>query len=279
MPAPRPEALRLGALFRIAVPQAPRSGPAGERLGRGTGASLEFQDRQPYAAGDDLRHLDWRVYARTDQLWVRQYREEIQPRLDLIADATHSMAIDAAKAQLLVDLCALLAVAGESGGFDTRVWLLRERPQQLEIELLKSGGFTPDAQGDVPRAAEEVGGMLRRGSLRVLLSDALFEHDPRLLLRPLAATAGGFAVVQILAPEDLDPPEGAFRLTDAESGQVLDLVLETRVVAEYRRRLERLCEGLERECQRAAGRYLRLVAGASLEVLCRSHLVPRLLEL
>jgi uncharacterized protein (DUF58 family) len=51
------------------------------------------------------------VYARTDQLWVRQYREEVQPRLDLVADATVSMAVGEHKLQTLVDLCALLAVA------------------------------------------------------------------------------------------------------------------------------------------------------------------------
>ena len=68
------------------------TGRDGDQLGRGTGASLEFQDRRSYVAGDDLRHLDWRAYARTDQLMLRLYREEILPHVEIVVDASRSMA-------------------------------------------------------------------------------------------------------------------------------------------------------------------------------------------
>ena len=70
------------------------------------GSSLEFQDRRLYEAGDDVRHLDWRAFARTDELFVRQYREEIQPRLELLIDDSRSMAVTETKAQLAVDVAA-----------------------------------------------------------------------------------------------------------------------------------------------------------------------------
>ena len=50
--------IQLGKIWRLAKPTRPASGPAGNQLGKGTGASLEFQDYREYQAGDDLRHVD-----------------------------------------------------------------------------------------------------------------------------------------------------------------------------------------------------------------------------
>src|SRR5262245_56058583 len=99
MPAPSRRVQELAERYRIALVETNLRGVLGERIGRGTGSSLEFQDRRGYASGDDVRHLDWRAYARTDQLLVRVYREEILPRIDLLVDASRSMAIDESKAQ------------------------------------------------------------------------------------------------------------------------------------------------------------------------------------
>ena len=86
MPSPGPDAARLAEVYRLALGERRNRGPAGERLGKGTGASLEFQDRRVYAAGDDVRHLDWAAYARTDQMMVRLYREEVLPTVELLVD-------------------------------------------------------------------------------------------------------------------------------------------------------------------------------------------------
>ena len=77
-------AVRAAAAFRLAMPRTPVGGRVGERLGSGTGSSLEFQDYRPYVPGDDLRHVDWAAYARSELLAVRLYREEVAPRIDLV---------------------------------------------------------------------------------------------------------------------------------------------------------------------------------------------------
>ena len=79
-------AVRAAATFRLALPRTPVGGRIGERLGSGTGSSLEFQDYRPYAPGDDLRHVDWAAYARSELIAVRLYREEVAPRIDLVVD-------------------------------------------------------------------------------------------------------------------------------------------------------------------------------------------------
>src|SRR5512132_3749660 len=89
--------VRAAAAFRLAMPRTPAGGRVGERLGSGTGSSLEFQDYRPYAAGDDLRHVDWAAYARSELLAVRLYREEVVPRIDLVLDSSRSMAVSGQK--------------------------------------------------------------------------------------------------------------------------------------------------------------------------------------
>ena len=69
----------------------PVAGRTGELLGRGTGSSLEFQEYREYVPGDDIRHVDWAAFARSDALMVRLYREEISPRTEILFDASTSM--------------------------------------------------------------------------------------------------------------------------------------------------------------------------------------------
>ena len=100
----RPETRQAAEGWRLALPGRPLGGRIGERLGRGTGTSLEFMDFRDYVPGDDLRHIDWSAYARTDQLKVRLYREEIAPALDIVVDLSPSMAVTPAKARAVEDI-------------------------------------------------------------------------------------------------------------------------------------------------------------------------------
>src|SRR5437763_278562 len=109
------------APFRLAMLRSPAGGRLGERLGSGTGSSLEFQDYRQYAAGDDLRHVDWAAYARSEVLSVRLYREEVAPRIDLLFDVSRSMVVTPEKSRAYDELSALLACASASTQADARI--------------------------------------------------------------------------------------------------------------------------------------------------------------
>lgn len=64
---------------------------AGQHRSPYTGVSVEFAQHRPYAAGDDIRHLDWKVYARTDKLQVKQYRQETTLDVVVLVDSSGSM--------------------------------------------------------------------------------------------------------------------------------------------------------------------------------------------
>ena len=64
---------------------------AGLHQSRFKGHSLEFAQHREYSTGDELKHIDWKVYARTDRFFVKQFEEETNLRLHIILDASGSM--------------------------------------------------------------------------------------------------------------------------------------------------------------------------------------------
>src|SRR5262245_21899605 len=206
---PAREALDLAQRFSLAFDRVPPRGLAGERLGRASGSSLEFQDRRTYEAGDDVRHVDWRALARSDQLMVRLWREEVLARVEILVDTSRSLAIDEPKAQLTVDLAALLAHGAREDGAQAIVVALRALPRPVSLDELTRDGLDFDDRTPFEATLRAASGLQRHGAVCVVLSDFLFPHDARALVRPLAARAGALAFVQVLASSESAPREGA----------------------------------------------------------------------
>lgn len=272
---PRPEALALAERWALALDRTPPRGPAGERLSRGTGSSLEFQDRRAYAIGDDVRHIDWRALARTDQLLVRQWREEVLARVEISLDTSRSMAVDPAKAQFAVDLAGLFVRAALGAGAAPVLVQLGARPRRLSLDEFERDGVEFEDRAPLIETVRAASGLFRAGSVHVLISDFLSPHDAPALVRPLGARAGALALVQVLTPDELEPAIGvAHRLVDCESDETLDLVLDAAAVASYRTRLGRLSDALDVECRRARGRFVQMSSAQTLAVACEKQLAP-----
>lgn len=280
MPRPSSAASALAGHYRLALERVPPRGAAGERLGKASGSSLEFHDRRAYQPGDDVRHIDWRAVARSDQLVTRVWREEVLARVELLIDVSRSLGIDSAKAQLTVDLAALLAHAAREDGCEVRLVALGQEPRPVTLEELERDGLAFEARAPFEPLLRAAQGLQRRGAMVVLLGDFLFPHDPRSLVQLAAARAGALALVQVLSGAEATPQPGRTqRLVDCESEATLDLVLDEPTVAAYRRRLARLQTGLADETVRAGARFVTLVASQPLATLAREHLVPgRILE-
>ncbi|MCP3914550.1 MAG: DUF58 domain-containing protein [bacterium] len=273
MPSPTPEVLALAQRYRLALRDLPTRGAAGERLGKGTGSSLEFQDRRTYVPGDDVRHLDWKAYARTDQVMVRLYREEILPRVELVVDGSRSMAVEPEKSQLAVDLATLLFACGRADGFDVRLVHMRDRTELVAFDELLDRGLEFDGQAPLAEGVDAAFTLLRPGAIRILVSDFLSPHEPHSVVRRFAARGGGLALVQVLGRFDQAPEVGeALRLTDAETNEVLDLVLDARTVERYVERVRRLEAGLAQEARRASGVFVTLDGAVPLADACRAKL-------
>ncbi len=199
------------------------------------GSSLDFAEHREYLPGDDIRRIDWRLYARTDRLYVKQFEAETNADVAFLLDVSASMRYGSGEASKL-DYARLLAasLAYLSAGQKDRVGLYAFDEDVVE-RVRPSGAHLEKVLLALARAkAERAGGwrlplarvaktFLRRGIL-VAVSD--FYDDPKMIAEGLGAfTARGCDVIafHLLDPAEIRFPfEQAMRFRELESGEVLE---------------------------------------------------------
>jgi len=273
-----PEVDRMLEVYQLGLPRMPPAGRSGELLGRGVGSSVEFQEYRQYIPGDDIRHLDWAAYARSDTLMIRLYRNEISPRTELILDGSRSMGeTSPAKNRVAAQLTVLFAQMVARLGGRASVVITRDEPvQPVPAEELRSTERIT-FQSLMPLSEQLSRGYvpLKRQAVRIVISDFLFPHDPAALIRRLAGDATVLWVVQLLSGFESDPrPIGGKRLTDCETEASLDLVIDAAACARYRDRLTALQASLSAECRRYHASFAIATAESGLANVCREILVP-----
>lgn len=259
--------------YCVRLPRTRPRGTDGERLGAGTGSSLEFQDYRGYAPGDDPRHIDWAAYARRDELLVRLYREEVAPRIDLVVDASRSMTSTPAKETRTRELLRLFHELGRADRLPLTLWVAGNgvlRHPRDTGERIRDLGF-PDAAGLETVLLRPPA--LQRNGIRIVISDFLFPGEPAALVRVLARNAAVVGFLQVLDREEEEPSlAGGRRLTDLETGGRLDLVVTAGAREAYRRRLEAMRDAYRRELRRVGGRLAAVTAQVPLEDAVRGLL-------
>lgn len=248
----------LGAAYRILPPEQFCGGKAGVFAGSRDGQSVDFHDYREYAPGDDLRRVDWRAYARTGQMHLKLFREEVSPVVELHLDASASMGAYPGKEQAAVFLAAFLREAALAADARPVLCLDGRRFSGPDfLHALMAAEFAGPAGSDKappPSPAAR--------PLRFFLSDFLFDANLPTLFRRHAAGAFAFKPLMLLSRSELHPPwRGFHRLRDVENpGISLDLSLDDRGVETYRRRLAKHEEALAAEAVRHGGGLLRLDA-------------------
>ena len=259
------EGEQLGLRYALQIPQVAASGWTGSRSGRRAGTSIDFQDYREYQPGDDLRFIDWGIYARSDRLTVKLYREEVIPHLDLVLDGSRSMNLeDSAKAQVAAQLAALLATAAANAQCTQAVWLSGEGFQRLANDALApsawdrlelSSNRTPE------QSFEIMPPKFRRLGVRVFVSDLLWPGEPVQLLRRLREGAAALFVIQLLARDDATPPEhGNLRVVDSETGAETEIYIDSTVAKQYADNLAQLQQSWADACRQCGAQMTTIVA-------------------
>jgi len=256
---------QLGARYALQIPQVAASGIIGSRAGRRAGSSIDFQDYREYQPGDDLRFIDWGIYARTDRLTVKLFREEVTPHLDLILDGSRSMNLaDTAKGKAVAQLAALLATSAANAQCSQAVWLSGEGYQRLANDTLTPSAWDKLelASARTPEQSFEIlPPKFRRLGVRVLISDLLWAGEPLQLLRRLRDGAAALFVIQLLAREDVTPPEhGNLRVVDSETGEENEIYIDTSVAKQYTENLGRLQQSWDDACRQCGAHMTTLIA-------------------
>ena len=239
---------------------------AGHRLGgRFTvsrrGSSIEFADYSPYYPGDDIRAIDWSLYARLEKLFVKTYKEEIALSVEVLVDATPSMALPSAeKFRRAVQLAVSLGYIALSDVHYVRLSWMKGGPLQSSPSLHQRGDLSRmDRIADAGRvgAVADFAEWMRRAaiSLRLHGGQAIVITDG--MLRPAALFQGLTAlltrnlevkVLQVLTPQELRPSllANAGVVVDAETGETHQLAYSAaqleRAMSDHNELLARFCK-------------------------------------
>lgn len=260
--------------YHLALPERQRAARIGELSGRRTGSSVEYQDRKDFAPGDDLRHVDWRGYARSDRMTVKLYREEITPSVDLVIDCSASMSVTGEKAQRRLETSYFLFLLARKLHALVRVHAVGEhlRPIQSPLELLRIA----DTRLESPLPLLRGSAATRPGGIKILVSDLLFPFSPPEITK-VFRDADRLVIVQVLSSFEDDPDEalsvGAMmRLEDAEADMHLDVKLDRGTIDGYKRRLNALRDDMAQWLRPRNGCLTMIREDDSLESMIRKLL-------
>ncbi len=248
---------------------------AGEQRSPATGGGIEFADYREYVPGDDVRLLDWSVYLRSRRLLVKLCAEEKELTLVTIIDLSRSMDYGGpTKLALAKRIASVLAAIALGGGNRAGVAALGPallEPVRPERKKLTMAGIARAVHSleAVERSSPEAGlrqfaARYGRKCIAVLVSDLLFPDWPR-SLDALASSGCETHVVQLLAAEELDPPErGEVTLVDMEDGAETPVLADEGLLERYRRALEGYLSKVRAECARRELGYCLIGSDASL---------------
>jgi len=192
-------------------------------VGRDGGGALEFQDHRDYHPGDDPRHLNWAAFARTGALTMKVFQQEVRPQLDLVVDASASMALNDAKLTRALECVRFCLASADDLGAVVRLWSVDGgQVTPVALATVRDPAWSPvNADGPAEPALPDFSRVeWRPNALRVLVSDLLFPGSPDGLVRTLGR---GASEAMILCPFDRsesDPGwQGACEFEDVESAK------------------------------------------------------------
>jgi uncharacterized protein (DUF58 family) len=271
MPEPLVTGDDIHALERLTLSslEALLAGIGGRASGAGRASGFEFADYRRYTPGDDVRQIDWSVYARLHELHVRTPPQESRLALALLVDASASMEFGtpsklfhALRIGALLGIVALLradtvqvhslydGVTVTGGIHDAEHSVV---PLVDELSNLRTGRTT-DLAASVSRARDQGAD----AELAVLISDALTAPEQLdAALRELSYNAQAAALVHIVDQADTDAgPLGSYVLIDRETGQRIERSITDETRVRYVELYSELQEKVERSCRSAGVRYV-----------------------
>jgi uncharacterized protein (DUF58 family) len=259
----------------------------GERRSRRKGQSVEFADYRNYVAGDDLRFMDWNLYARLDKLFLKLFLEEEDLHFFALVDASRSM--DFGQPTKLYYAKQIAAALGFIG-------LIRADRVKMEALSASRNHSGPVLRGrrSLWRMCEYLEGLeagenvtlaqgIKNFSLRssgkgilVLLTDLMDKSGYESALRLLLAQQMDVYVIHILAPEEMDPEvKGDLKLVDSEDADVAEITVSRPLLRRYQQTLAAFIDGARTFCTRRGMTYMLANTSVPVEELVTKYLRQR----
>ncbi len=249
--------LSKGTLHRLEnlafVPRGVRRGALkGDRRSPRSGSSIEFADYRAYVPGDDLRRLDWNVYARTDRPFLKLFEDEEDLGIHILLDASGSMAWGEGpenKFDHANSLAAGIAMIALAGGDRCGISILAEgRPIQKfgpHRNLRSFAGFIPFIESQRASGKTDLNRSLRQFTQQavppgivIVISDLFSPTGYREGLKQLGQHGHEILLIQPLSPDEINPPlSGELKLVDKETDKVQEVTITANLRRVYQSRV------------------------------------------
>lgn len=254
------------------------------------GFSQEFAEYRAYVPGDDLRHVDWNLFARTERCYLKRYRGETNSQLTVLLDASNSMNYTSGPpmkmdyARYIAASLFYLAIHNQRDAaglivFDDEVRdYIRPSTRQGQLARLFAGleRAEPRAQTDFGKPFRYFQDVLHRRGIAIVISD--FYEDPELIVRtiaPLRFRGHEVVLFHILDPEELRPIlKSSAVLVDLETERKIEVVPDYAKTT-YRAKIEAHIEELRSRTKAVGMDYQLLVTSQPLDSALREYLTLR----
>lgn len=232
------------------------------------GFSVEFKEHRQYVPGDEIRNIDWKLYGKTDRLFIREYEEETNLRATILLDSSGSMAYSGSRSNGLTKhdyavrtaacLTYMLLQQQDSVGlvtFDTKVTSYvppRARPKHLQAIVNQLDKTRPANETELGDVFHELANKIQRRGLVIVISD-LFGDVDRLLkaLAHFRHSRHEMMIFQIWDPDELDFPFRQWtQFSSLETANRQHLVDPAQIRKAYLEKLQQFREKLTSGCSR-----------------------------
>lgn len=253
------------------------------------GFSVEFNDYRQYQRGDDLRHVDWKLYARSEKFYIKQYEDETNTRCMLALDTSASMAYGSkglSKLDYAISVASALAYfimrQRDAVGLLTYDDKLRDflpararQPHLMQLLRILSQ-VQPGQQTDAAKPLEDLAATLTKKSLVLLISDLLQGEEATLAtLRNLRAMGHDVIVLHVMDDSELHFNfDESSEFIDSETGEAF-ITTPASVREAYLDNVNRFLDDCKKQCQRAGVDYCLLNTSEPIDAALAAFLSKR----
>jgi uncharacterized protein (DUF58 family) len=254
------------------------------------GFSVEFAEHREYVAGDDPRYIDYRMLARTDRLYIKQFEEETNMRIQILLDSSGSMGYSSTGKWTKLDYgCYLTAILSylmtrqqDSVGvttFDTQIGLdmpARSSPRHFHEMMNQLEALRPGKHTDVANVLHLIANRFKRRCLIVLISDLYGEQEEVMrALHHFRHRKHEVILFHVFDPAEIEFPfKDATSFEDMETGERV-LVDPSYVRDAYREQIQKFLDGYRRCCAEAQIDYVLTDTSVPYDFMLSRYLAKR----
>ncbi len=259
----------------------------GERRSKRRGQSVEFADYRNYVIGDDLRFIDWNIYARLDRLFLKLFLEEEDLSLYVLLDISKSCDYgNPQKAHYFKQVAAALGYIGLvnynrvtlcafNNGIASETGAMRGRRRVAQM-LDWVQKLEPSGPSHLAEACRRFALAHRQKGVCVILSDFFDKGGFENGLRYVAGGKYDLFAVQALSPQEIDPDlQGDLKLRDMEDDDMAEVSITQPLIKQYKANLNAYCLGLKDYLTRRGGTYLFTSTAVPFDTLVLNYLRER----